>query len=151
MITGVHHIGIIVNDREKAIEFYRDILGGELLYTSEAGPENIAKQINVEGASAKAAVIKVDNSILELIEYVSPKRRLEQMSPCDIGTLHLSFEVDNIDEMVEQLQKKGIEFTAAPKYIDGGEMKGWVWVYFKDPDGCQLELVENRGLKNPLQ
>ena len=45
MITGVHHIGIIVSDREKAIEFYGDVLGGELLYTSEAGPEDIAKHL----------------------------------------------------------------------------------------------------------
>ena len=150
MITGVHHIGIIVSDREKAIEFYGDILGGELLYTSEAGPGDIAKQIGVEGASNKAAVIKVGNSILELVEYVNPKCEPKQMSPCDIGTLHLAFEVDDINETVERLQKKGIKFTAVPKYIDKGKMKGWVWVYFKDPDGCQLELVENRGLKDPL-
>ena len=56
------------------------------------------------------------------------------------------FEDENLDELVEKLQKKGIEFTLLPKD------QTWLWreARLLDPDGNQLILFkagENR--KNP--
>ena len=93
--------------------------------------------------------IKMGAATLELIEYINPKAKAEGLKPCSVGTFHLSLEVDDIYKTIEELQKKGVEFTSAPN-ISGGEFEGWVWAYFKDPDGHQLELVENRVLKHPL-
>jgi hypothetical protein len=44
--------------------------------------------------------------------------------------------------MYDDLMKKGIKFNTPPSEITEGPMKGWIWTYFKDPDGAQLELVE---------
>lgn len=30
MITGCHHVGLVVDDYERTVAFYRDVLGGEL-------------------------------------------------------------------------------------------------------------------------
>jgi len=149
MITGVHHVGIIVSNLEKALEFYGDILGAKLLFREEAGPDYLEKGVGIKDASAKMAVIKVGPGTLELIEYINPRTEAEGLRPCDVGTFHLALGVDDIDKTVEELQKRGVEFTSAPN-ISGGEFEGWVWAYFKDPDGHQLEVVENRELKYPL-
>lgn len=150
MFTGIHHVGIIVNDIEKALEFYRDILGAKFLYRAEGSPKDVEKEVNVPGAITKLAVLKLGPHTIELVEYVNPKIRPQGLSAAAIGTLHLAFEVDNIDAEVERLEKKGVKFNAPPKYIEKGENKGWVWTYFNDPDGCQLELVENKNLKIQL-
>lgn len=56
------------------------------------------------------------------------------------------FEDDNLDEIVKELQEKGIKFTQLPKD------QTWLWreAHLLDPDGNQLILFkagENR--KNP--
>ena len=61
------------------------------------------------------------------------------------GTI-VYFEDDNLDELVENLQEKGIEFTQLPKD------QTWLWreAHVVDPDGNKLILFkagENR--KNP--
>ena len=149
MITGIHHVGVIVSDMEKALEFYRDILGAKLLFREKAGPDYLEEGTGIKDACAKMVVIKIGSATLELIEYINPKTKAERLKPCSIGTFHLSLEVDDIYKAIEELQKKGVEFTSVPN-ISGGEFEGWVWAYFKDPDGHQLELVENRDLKYPL-
>jgi hypothetical protein len=34
-------------------------------------------------------------------------------------------------------------FYSAVNVVDEGVLAGWRWVYFADPDGYPLELVEN--------
>jgi len=43
-----------------------------------------------------------------------------------------------------ELLAKGVKFNTPPIEIKEGPMKGWIWTYLKDPDGAQLELVEQR-------
>jgi catechol 2,3-dioxygenase-like lactoylglutathione lyase family enzyme len=149
MISGIHHVGVIVNDVEIALNFYRDVLGGKVIFQELAGPDYLEKGTGIKDAHAKMVVMKVGSATLELIEYTNPRTKAEGLRPCDAGTFHLSFEVDDINKTMEQLQEKGVKFSSEPN-ISGGEFEGWVWVYFKDPDGHQLELVENRELKHPL-
>ena len=40
------------------------------------------------------------------------------------------------------LTAKGITFYSTPNVVDEGVLSGWRWVYFEDPDGIPLELVE---------
>lgn len=149
MITGIHHLGVIVSDIEKALNFYSDVLGGKVIFKEEAGPDYLEKGVGIKGAHAKMVVMKVGSATLELIEYTNPRTRAEGLRSCDAGTFHLSFQVDDINKTMEQLRKKGVKFFSEPN-VSGGEFEGWVWVYFKDPDDHQLELVENRKLKHPL-
>ncbi|MBW2057527.1 MAG: VOC family protein [Deltaproteobacteria bacterium] len=150
MLTGIHHVGIIVNDLDKSLHFYQEVLGARFLYRAEAARGEVEKEVGVPGAETRLAVLKLGKDTIELVEYVNPKIRPGVLSAATVGTLHMAIEVDDIDAEVERLKGKGVEFNAAPKVIEEGENKGWVWTYFRDPDGCQLELVENRNLKVPL-
>ncbi|CAM1346229.1 VOC family protein [Tenacibaculum crassostreae] len=58
----------------------------------------------------------------------------------------LYFEDDNLDELVEKLQEKGIEFTQLPKD------QTWLWreAHLIDPDGNKLILFKaGEHRKNP--
>ncbi|UCF92627.1 MAG: VOC family protein [Desulfobacterales bacterium] len=151
MLTGIHHVGIIVEDLEKSLDFYTNTLGAKLLYKAGAeDPKDVENEVNVPDAITKLAVIKMGPHTLELVEYVQPKIRPDVRSAAAIGTLHLAFEVDDVYSEVARLERQGVKFNAPPKVIEEGENKGWIWTYFNDPDGSQLELVENRNLKVPL-
>lgn len=142
MVKGLFHTSITVSNLERSIVFYRDILGLELLYTRESSGKELSKSLGVENAHLKIAMFKVGNDYLELIEYVTPKCVPKGLLPCDIASMHVAFHVKDISEMEQRLINHGYHFQAPPRKITEGPMKGWIWAYFKDPDGAQLELVE---------
>jgi catechol 2,3-dioxygenase-like lactoylglutathione lyase family enzyme len=142
MIKGLHHTSITVNDLESSIGFYRDVLGLELLFTRESSGEGLSKGLGVENAHLKIAMFRAGDDFLELIEYVNPKCEAKKLRPCDIGNMHVALRVTDIEQLGRRLKTHGHNFNAPPRRIAEGPMKGWVWAYFKDPDGAQLELIE---------
>jgi len=50
--------------------------------------------------------------------------------------------VDDIEATVKELEAKGVTFFSPINVVDEGLLAGWRWVYFSDPDGITLELVE---------
>jgi catechol 2,3-dioxygenase-like lactoylglutathione lyase family enzyme len=144
MMKGLFHTSITVSNLERSITFYSNILELELLYTRESTGEGLSKGIGVKNAHLKIAMFRVGDDFLELIEYVTPKCHPKGLRPCDIGGMHVAFHVTDIKEMGRRLNNHGYYFNAPPRHITEGPMKGWVWAYFKDPDGAQLELVEIR-------
>jgi extradiol dioxygenase family protein len=52
------------------------------------------------------------------------------------------FKVDNVRAKKAELEAKGVRFYSDVNVVDDGPLAGWRWVYFSDPDGLALELVE---------
>jgi hypothetical protein len=50
--------------------------------------------------------------------------------------------VDDIAAKKAELEAKGVKFYSDVNVVDEGPLAGWRWVYFADPDGLSLELVE---------
>ena len=83
------------------------------------------------------------DTTLELLEYKSPPS--ETMMPLksnNRGASHVAFLVDDIEAKKAALEAKGVEFYGPVNVVDEGVLAGWRWVYFNDPDGYPLELVE---------
>ena len=57
----------------------------------------------------------------------------------DLGFRHAGFRVNDVNEAYEQL-KESIQFDSPPKAIAG--RNGRITVFFKDPDGVELHLVQ---------
>lgn len=144
MIIGIHHSSVSVSDLDRSLAFYRDSLGLKLLYTSEGGGEETSRGVGLKGAKMRLAVLEAGDDTIELIQYVTPEGKPYKLQPCDIGSMHIAFRVSDVHKMCEELKRKGVKFNAQPIEIKDGSMKGWLWTYFKDPDGAQLELVEQR-------
>jgi extradiol dioxygenase family protein len=54
----------------------------------------------------------------------------------------VAFLVEDIQAKKAELEAQGIEFYSDVNVVDEGVLAGWRWVYFQDPDGYPLELVE---------
>ena len=144
MIKGIHHASVAVSDLDKSISFYRDILGLKLLYIERFSGEQLSRGVGVKGAEMRLAILLAGDDILELIQYVTPEGKPYDRLPGDIGNMHIAFQVSDINKMYKVLIKKGIKVNTPPIENTEGPMKGMIWCYFNDPDGAQLELLEQR-------
>jgi catechol 2,3-dioxygenase-like lactoylglutathione lyase family enzyme len=140
MEASYHHVAISVKDMEKALWFYRDLLGFEVdwdkeNYTGDA----FAKVVGLEKAGARVVMLKGYGGRIELFKYHTPPG--EQCGPkrqCDFGLTHFALSVRKIHDLYEQFSRAGVQFSCSPENLRPG-----VWAtYMKDPEGITIELVE---------
>ena len=124
-LNSIHHIAIIASNYEISKNFYVNILGFEVIR------ENYRK----ERQSYKLD-LKIGTSEIELFSMPNAPARPSYPEAC--GLRHLAFYVNNIEEIVEELNSKGI--ITEPIRID--EYTGKKFTFFSDPDGLPLELHE---------
>jgi catechol 2,3-dioxygenase-like lactoylglutathione lyase family enzyme len=144
-VDGVHHTGIIVSDLERSIDFYHGILGLE--FANERSPvfddPELGPAVGVPGAALRQVTLKAGDHQVELLEYLAPPSPIETPMPQNaLGSHHVGFRVDDIEHTVRELEAKGVRFFSPINVVDEGVLAGWRWVYFADPDGITLELVE---------
>jgi catechol 2,3-dioxygenase-like lactoylglutathione lyase family enzyme len=144
-MKGLHHVGITVKDLDASIRFYHDVLGLE--FSNEPSPwfdaPELGPAVGVPGAALRQVSLLLGDTTLELLEYRSPPSETAKPLPSnDVGASHVAFLVDDIHETVAELTSKGIAFFSDVNVVDEGVLAGWRWVYFADPDGYPLELVE---------
>ena len=141
----MHHVGITVEDLDASIRFYHDVLGLEFLNEPSPwfdGPE-LGPAVGVPGAALRQVSLILGTTTLELLEYKSPPSDTTRPLPSNnIGASHVAFLVDDIHAKKAELEARGIEFFSDVNVVDEGVLAGWRWVYFADPDGYPLELVE---------
>jgi lactoylglutathione lyase len=124
-VRKVEHVGIMVKHMETSIEFYRSVLGLELLGTMDH-PNGMVKLAFLGFPGAK-------ETLVELIEgypgAVTEEGRVH----------HIAFAVDNIEEEIARISKLNVTFidpdiTVLP---DGSKYR-----FFIGPDGERLELFQ---------
>lgn len=144
-MNGVHHVGITVEDLDASIHFYHDILG--LQFANEPSPwfdgAELGEAVGVPGAALRQVSLAIGNTTLELLEYKAPpSETAAPLKSSSIGASHVAFLVDDIEAKKAELEAKGIAFYSDVNVVDEGVLAGWRWVYFEDPDGYPLELVQ---------
>ncbi len=144
-MKALHHVGITVKDLDASIRFYHDVLG--LPFSNEPSPwfdgEDLGKAVGVPGGALRQVSLLLGDTMFELLEYKSPPSQTTgPLSSQSLGASHVAFHVDDIEAKKAELEAKGIEFYSEVNTVDEGVLAGWRWVYFEDPDGYPLELVE---------
>jgi catechol 2,3-dioxygenase-like lactoylglutathione lyase family enzyme len=140
------HVGITVRDLDASVYFYHDLLG--LAMCTEPSPwfdrPELGRGVGVPGAALRQVCLRLGDTMLELLEYRTPPSQTQRplLSHC-LGASHVAFQVDDIQAAKASLERKGVRFYSDINVVDEGVLAGWRWVYFEDPDGYPLELVEN--------
>ena len=110
---------LLVNDFDKSLAFYRDILGLEL--NTQEG---------------KFANFKVENIELAIMQKENTKELVPAEYLNNGGSVFLCFQVDDVNLAYETLKKKGVSFITSPKVTSWGQ----VVAYFQDPDNNIWEI-----------
>ena len=123
IVKKLLHTRMRVSDVEATIAFYRDVLGLAVL------------ERNVSPRGSQLAFLSVPNSD-ELIELCS----FPTSGPVHVqeDLVHLAFEVDDLDQTIEQLQAKNIPITDGPTQTSSGSR----FIFIDAPDGYEVELIE---------
>jgi catechol 2,3-dioxygenase-like lactoylglutathione lyase family enzyme len=145
-LKAVHHVGLVVRDLDRSIYFYHDLLA--LPFANEPTPwfegPDLEKGVGVPGARLRQVSLWVGtHSTMELIEYANrPASSIVPVPNNYLGAAHVCFKVDDVRATKAELESKGVRFYSDVNVVDEGPLAGWRWVYFSDPDGLALELVE---------
>jgi catechol 2,3-dioxygenase-like lactoylglutathione lyase family enzyme len=144
-ILGVHHTSFTVADLGRSIEFFRDRLGLEVVARRQVREDYFAAIVGLPGAVVEATLLRVPGTAyhVELFEYLSPPRGAPvQPRPCDPGSCHLSFLVDDLPGVYKRLNAAGVAFVSPPVPITAGPNRGGYGVYCRDPNGILIELFQ---------
>ncbi len=145
MIRGIHHVGLSTPDIDRLVSFYRDVMGFEVVMTSQwRDREIIDRMVGLSGSAARQVMVKAGNAFLELFEYESPVPRpaAPDRNPADHGYTHFCIDVVDIDAEYERLSANGMTFHAPPPTSDELGHVRLRAIYGRDPDGNIVELQE---------
>ena len=143
MISGIHHPSLTTADLDRALGFYRDLLGLVPVFDFgwEAGTEMsdaAAAITGISGSTARAVVLKAGNAFLEIFEYATPpSQRQDDRAMSNHGFSHVCFDVADAHAEHARLSDLGVPFVGPP--VDVGPMR---IAFCRDPDGNFVELQQ---------
>jgi catechol 2,3-dioxygenase-like lactoylglutathione lyase family enzyme len=140
--SSIQHVGVPVSDMQRSLRFYREMLGLTPDFVADGSGAELSQAVGVPDTDLSFAFLKIGGSTLELLEYRNPRGRAYDRRNCDVGAIHIAFEVEDIQEAYDTLRAKGVDFKSPPLNIGEGPLAGCSFAYFEDPDGIQLEIFE---------
>jgi catechol 2,3-dioxygenase-like lactoylglutathione lyase family enzyme len=146
-LTAIHHLGLTVNDIERSIRFYRDLLRMPLVGRREADADYVARQTGYPGLRLAVASFRIapdSDQLLQLAQYLTHAGEPSDQASNRPGNTHLCLVVDDIHAMYRDLKAKGVPFKSEPIEITAGPHQGGFGVYLVDPDGYTIELHQPR-------
>lgn len=159
-LKSVDHIAFAVSNLDRSLEFYRDLLGLEVILRRIWDETYVRRMVGYPDASLDIALLKLPGEqgsplaedgllkpgqgdlMLELIEYQQPKGSAAVGELNTPGNAHLCFIVDDIQEIYQRLGQAGIEFISEPLAVAAGPNLGRQAVYLRDPDGIVIQLMQ---------
>lgn len=144
MLAGTHHVSFTVAIMERSLAFYRDLLGCEVTFDYNGTAPYLATVVGYPDAHLHIVFLKLPGTDvrLELIEYLEPRGTPRPLETKDPGTAHICLRVSGIHELYERYLASGVRFKSPPVEITTGPNQGAFAVYFVDPDGITLEMIQ---------
>jgi catechol 2,3-dioxygenase-like lactoylglutathione lyase family enzyme len=144
-VSGLHHTCYTVSSLDRALAFYRDVLGCEVLAEQEKQGGYLAAIVGYPDAHVRMAHLRAPGGehVIELFEYLSPAGGRADVAPPNVGASHLCFLVDDLPALYERLCSLGVDsFVSPPVEVDTGMNTGGYALYLRDPDGITVELFQ---------
>ena len=142
-IIAADHTGITVANLERSLAFWRDVLGFQLSHRPHQTGDFASEITGVPGAEISIAVLKGYGHKIELLEYLAPSdRKRVALRPCDVGSVHVAFTVDDLDPVLTTIAASGWRAAGQPQTLTAGPNAGKRVVYVRDPDGTTIEFMQ---------
>ena len=163
------HVGICVGDLERALRFYCEGLGFELVQSHTVGQE-FGRLMEIDDVALQSRFVRRDGVSIELLHFDAPghvgeavRRPMNQL-----GLTHVSLRVSDVDAVAERIESWGGTVVRSTRTTFGSAgstgsagpagsagSTGSVgsarsadvldFVYCTDPDGTRIELMHLPG------
>ncbi len=122
-VKKILHTRYRVNNLEKTVEFYRDILG----------LQEISRHKSPRGSELVFMKAPESEELIELCYFPSS-------GPVQVQSdlTHLAFEVDDLTTFIQQLEKKGCKLSDGPTKSSSGN----IFAFIDAPEGYEIELIQ---------
>ncbi len=119
------HTRYRVNDLERTVKFYRDVLGLEEIkrHKSPRGSELVF--LKSAGSAEEIEICYFPNS---------------EPVKCQPDLTHLAFEVESLGEFEKHLAKLGLKFSDGPTTSSSGT----TFAFVDAPEGYEIELIQKK-------
>ena len=117
------HTRYRVNDLDKTVRFYKDVLGLEEI------------RRNKSPRGSELVFLKTPGSEEQIEITYFPGSGPVQVQP---DLTHLAFEVDNLEEFGKHLAELGLKFSDGPTKSSSGS----TFAFIDAPEGYEIELIE---------
>jgi catechol 2,3-dioxygenase-like lactoylglutathione lyase family enzyme len=145
-VTGLNHVSVTVADMDRALAFWGDGLGLELIGRGTVEHAHLDAIVGLPDTVIEWAELRVPGgALIELFRYWRPRGEDDRPAPApnDRGATHVAFTVTDLDALLRRLVAAGHPArSAAPVEIPTGDWAGWRDVYVESPDGVIVELSE---------
>lgn len=129
--TRIDHISIVVEDFDKAYDFYANLLGLEVLKVEES-----------ELHGVKAAFLKIGDMMIEIIQPLGEGPIADFLEKRGPGFHHVAFEVPDLPEALDEVAGRGLRVLGEPKPgIHEGRIS---FLHPKDTQGTMVELCDKK-------
>jgi lactoylglutathione lyase len=119
------HTRYRVNDLERTVKFYRDILG----------LQEVNRHKSPRGSELVFLKAPESEELIEICFF--PGSDPVQVQP---DLTHLAFEVDSLAEFEKHLAKHGLKYSDGPTPTSTGTMLAFI----DAPEGYEIELIERK-------
>ena len=143
-LKRLDNVGIVVEDLEEAVEFFRE-LGLELEGGGTIEGEWAGRVTGLGDQCVEVAMMRTPDghSRLELSRFVRPPVVADhRKAPVNsLGYLRVMFAVDDVDETLERLRKRGAQLVGeVVRYEDAYRL-----CYIRGPGGLLIGLAQELG------
>jgi methylmalonyl-CoA/ethylmalonyl-CoA epimerase len=109
MLKRMDHVGVVVDDLDRASAFLSDVLGLELVRSLDDAERQL-----------RARFYRCGDTDVEIIELGDPDARSQRLGDAQARIDHIAFEVDDIGGTIVELGAGGVRMaTAEPRQLGG--------------------------------
>ena len=130
-VKQINHVAVVVDDMDKALSFWRDMLGLELHELRDVPAEK-----------SQVAFLPLHGSEVELVRPTSDDSGIAKyLAKRGPGMHHICLEVDDIEGMLAQLKSKGARLiNEEPRTAADG--KKYAFIHPESASGVLVELYQ---------
>lgn len=136
---GWHHTGIAVSDLDKAIDFYRETLGFEVVFEARGLTDLIESVVGLPGLGADLVQCRspLSSQHLELLQFTNVPSDCDPRLPIQPGRVHTAYLVNDLEASLDALIRAGgVMLGQITEFSEGRS------VYCADVTGAVVELEE---------
>jgi methylmalonyl-CoA epimerase len=133
LFKKINHIGVAVKQLESSLHVFQELLGMKCSGVEEVKEQNV-----------KVAILPIGESKIELLESTSPEGNIAKyIEKKGEGIHHIAFEVDDLEAILVDLKKKGVQLIdQEPRSGAGGARIAFL--HPKSTNGVLIELCEHK-------
>ena len=141
-VIGYRHTGIVVDDMELQLKFYRDLLNLDVYYDQYEDGLWLSQILPME-KDQYARIVKLgkrDTLMVELLNFKEwTYREMTVKAYNEVGLTHVAFQVDDVYRMYETMKEQGVSFVHPPATSPNKSAKV---CFCYDFEGNLVELVQ---------